>query len=63
MADHQLDISLTDVQVTSIIAFLNSLTGDIDLAYIERPELPESSELTPPPLATPTLTPIPDVRP
>jgi cytochrome c peroxidase len=63
MADHQLDISLTDVQVTSIVAFLNSLTGDIDLAYIKRPELPESSEATPSPLATPTLTPRPDTTP
>ena len=63
MADHQLGISVTDEQVTSIIAFLDSLTGDIDLAYIERPELPESSESTPPPLATPTLTPITDTTP
>jgi cytochrome c peroxidase len=58
MADHQLGIPVTNEQVISIIAFLNSLTGDIDLAYIEPPELPESSELTPPPLATPT---VPDV--
>jgi cytochrome c peroxidase len=63
MADHQLGISLTDEEVISIISFLNSLTGDIDLAYIKRPELPESSESTPSPLATPTLTPRPDATP
>ena len=63
MADHQLGISVTDEQVISIISFLNSLTGDIDLTYIKRPELPESSESTPPPLATPTLTPRPDTMP
>ena len=57
MADHQLGIPVTNEQVISIIAFLNSLTGDIDLAYIEPPELPESSESTPPPLATPTQAP------
>jgi hypothetical protein len=60
MADHQLGIPVTNEQVISIIAFLNSLTGDIDLAYIEPPELPESSESTPLPFATPT---VPDVIP
>jgi cytochrome c peroxidase len=63
MADHQLGIPVTNEQVISIIAFLNSLTGDIDLAYIELPELPESSESTPPPLATPTQAPVPDATP
>jgi len=63
MADHQLGISVTDEQVISIVSFLNSLTGDIDRAYIKKSELPESSESTPPPLATPTLTPRPDTTP
>jgi cytochrome c peroxidase len=63
MADHQLGISVTDEQVISIVSFLNALTGDIDLAYINQPELPESSRSTPPPLATPTLTPRPDTTP
>jgi cytochrome c peroxidase len=49
MADHQLGIPVTNEQVISIIAFLNSLTGDIDPAYVAMPELPESGENTPAP--------------
>ncbi len=36
-------------QVIAIIAFLNSLTGSIDPAYIAMPYLPESSATTPAP--------------
>jgi cytochrome c peroxidase len=49
MADHQLGLPVTNEQVISIIAFLNSLTGEIDPAYIAMPELPESGENTPAP--------------
>jgi cytochrome c peroxidase len=57
MADHQLGIPVTNEQVISIIAFLNSLTGSIDPAYIAMPDLPASSESTPMPDPTPTLDP------
>jgi cytochrome c peroxidase len=49
MADHQLGIPVSNEQVISIIAFLNSLTGNIDPAYIAMPDLPESSATTPAP--------------
>jgi len=49
MADHQLGKELNNEEVVSIIAFLNSLTGEIDAAYIAEPELPESSASTPAP--------------
>jgi cytochrome c peroxidase len=49
MADHQLGIVVEDAQVSSIVAFLESLSGEIDTAYIARPELPESSATTPAP--------------
>jgi len=49
MADHQLGIAVTDTQVRSIVAFLASLTGEIDEVYIARPELPASSATTPAP--------------
>ena len=49
MSDHQLGVELTNEQVISIIAFLNSLDGEIDPAYITMPELPESSDTTPAP--------------
>ena len=44
MADHQLGIEVTNEQVISIIAFLNSLDGSIDEDFIMMPELPESGE-------------------
>jgi len=49
MADHQLGISVSNEQVISIIAFLNSLTGSIDPGYIAMPYLPKSSKTTPAP--------------
>jgi cytochrome c peroxidase len=49
MAEHQLGIPVTNEQVIAIISFLNSLTGDIDPAYIAMPDLPESSPSTPAP--------------
>jgi cytochrome c peroxidase len=49
MADHQLGIPVTNEQVISIIAFLNALDGEVDVAYIEKPELPKSSATTPQP--------------
>lgn len=49
MARHQLGLEMSNEQVISIIAFLNSLDGEIDQAYIAMPELPESSDATPAP--------------
>ncbi|MGI9291032.1 MAG: cytochrome-c peroxidase [Gammaproteobacteria bacterium] len=49
MGEYQLGVELSNEQVISIIAFLNALDGRIDEAYVAIPELPESSESTPPP--------------
>jgi len=40
MAEYQLGRTLSDQDVDLIVAFLGSLTGKIDLAYIKKPELP-----------------------
>lgn len=49
MAIHQLGVKLTDAEVQSIVAFLDSLTGTIDPAYVEAPALPKSGPKTPKP--------------
>ncbi len=49
MATHQLGVSLTDAEIQSIIAFLGSLTGSIDPAYVKAPVLPASGPETPAP--------------
>ncbi len=49
MGRYQLGRQLTDAQVTDIVAFLDSLTGEIPEAYIAQPELPESGPDTPGP--------------
>jgi len=49
MARIQLGKQLDDAQVASIRAFLTTLTGKADAAYIKMPELPESGPDTPPP--------------
>ena len=49
MAAFQLGRDLTDEQVASIRAFLESLTGTVDTAYVARPTLPESGPDTPKP--------------
>ena len=49
MAKHQLGKELTDAQVTDIVAFLNALTGEVDVDYIAVPEFPESGPDTPGP--------------
>jgi cytochrome c peroxidase len=40
MADSQLGQPLTDTEVSSVVAWLNALTGDLPLEYIRAPELP-----------------------
>lgn len=41
MAEYQLGRTLSDSDVEDIVAFLESLTGRIDQAYIAKPELPK----------------------
>ena len=50
MAVHQRGVSLTDKQVKSIEAWMDSLTGQIPASYIKAPELPKSTTQTPPPV-------------
>lgn len=49
MAYHQLGRTLEDEQVSQILVFLGSLTGEVDEGYVARPELPESGPNTPRP--------------
>jgi cytochrome c peroxidase len=49
MAWHQLGKKLDDAQVASIVAFLGSLSGKADPAYIAKPELPPSGRAMPSP--------------
>lgn len=49
MGRHQLGVELTREQQRAIVAFLASLTGDVDQQYIEAPTLPESGPDTPAP--------------
>lgn len=49
MAEHQLGKKLSDEDTKSIVAFLNSLTGELDAAFVAKPELPPSSDKTPKP--------------
>jgi cytochrome c peroxidase len=49
MANYQLDKPLTPAQVSSIVTFLNTLTGDLPAQLIQQPELPKSTAKTPKP--------------
>ena len=49
MAWHQLGRELTGAEVRDILAFLGSLTGEIDWGYVAAPELPMGSAATPKP--------------
>lgn len=49
MAHHQLGKDLTDAEVASIVAFLQTTTGDLPTDYIAKPELPPSGPKTPKP--------------
>ena len=50
MAVHQRGVTLTQKQVKSIAAWMNSLTGPIPTNYIKAPELPKSTAQTPAPM-------------
>ena len=47
MARHQLGRELADADVSSIVSFLKSLTGELPKALIATPALPESGPKTP----------------
>jgi cytochrome c peroxidase len=47
MGRHQLGIELTDAQIASIETFLGSLSGAIELEYIQPPTRPEHGPDTP----------------
>lgn len=49
MGYHQLGQNLSDEQVSQIVAFLESLTGEVDTAFVAKPALPESGPDTPAP--------------
>lgn len=49
MGNYQLGRTLSPVEVTSIISFLKTLTGDLPSAYIKEPVLPKSTAKTPKP--------------
>jgi len=49
MAYHQLGREIDDQQISEIVVFLESLTGEIDEAYVARPERPASGPKTPAP--------------
>ena len=49
MAEYQLNRELTPAEISSIVTFLNTLTGDIPAQYIQKPELPKSTSKTPKP--------------
>jgi len=49
MGKHQLGKELSDDEVGSIVAFLGSLTGEIDPEYTRKPELPANGPTTPKP--------------
>ncbi|APR82491.1 Cytochrome c551 peroxidase [Minicystis rosea] len=47
MASYQSGKELKDSEVKSIVAFLDTLTGDVPKDYIKQPELPKSTAKTP----------------
>ncbi|HEV3511404.1 MAG TPA: cytochrome c peroxidase [Candidatus Sulfotelmatobacter sp.] len=50
MAVHQRGVTLTNTQVKSIEAWMDSLTGEIPASYIKAPELPKNTAQTPGPV-------------
>jgi cytochrome c peroxidase len=49
MGKHQLGLDLGDTEVTSIVAWLDSMTGALPTEYIAEPKLPPTSPSTPKP--------------
>jgi cytochrome c peroxidase len=51
MSEHQTERVLTDTEVQQIATWMKSLTGELPLEYIKKPELPASTAQTPKPQA------------
>ena len=49
MGEYQLGRKLNDQEAGEIVAWLNTLTGELDMNYAAQPELPESGPKTPAP--------------
>jgi cytochrome c peroxidase len=49
MGYHQVGVQLEPAQIADIVAFLGSLTGEIDVEYVREPTLPASGPETPAP--------------
>jgi cytochrome c peroxidase len=49
MGYHQVGVELDEAQIADIVTFLGALTGEPDLDYVAKPELPESGPDTPAP--------------
>ena len=49
MAEFQFGKQLPASDVSSIVTFLNAMTGEIPAAYIQKPDLPKSTRATPKP--------------
>jgi cytochrome c peroxidase len=49
MGYHQLGQQLDEAQIADLVAFLGSLTGEVDAEYVARPELPANGPDTPAP--------------
>ncbi len=49
MSEHQTGVPMSEPKIKSIIAFLETLTGEIPQEYIKKPELPPSGPNTPKP--------------
>jgi cytochrome c peroxidase len=47
MGEYQTGKALSEAETTAIVTWLKSLTGDIDVSYIQKPELPKSTARTP----------------
>lgn len=52
MSEYQLGRQLSDKEVTSIVVWMKSLTGEIPAEYIRKPDLPKSTPATPRPETT-----------
>jgi cytochrome c peroxidase len=47
MGEYETGKALSEAETTAIVTWLKSLTGDIDVSYIQKPELPKSTARTP----------------
>lgn len=50
MSQHQVERPLTETEIKQILAWMRSLTGELPVEYIRKPELPPSTPATPKPV-------------